>query len=148
MEGLDWRVSRSVDMRYAGQGYEVNVAAGEDALGRFHALHRKRYGYADASRAVEVVSLRVRFTVEAERWDAPTQAMSSGDGEQARTKMARVYFGEKAVEAPVYARELLRAGDCFAGPAIITEYSATTVVPPGYSVAVDAYRNLIIEVSA
>jgi N-methylhydantoinase A len=147
MEGLDWRVSRSVDMRYAGQGYEVSVAAGEDALERFHALHRKRYGYADTSRAVEVVSLRVRFTVEVEPWDAAAQEMRSGDGVHARTKMTKVYFGEEAVEALVYARDLLRAGDLFAGPAIVTEYSATTVVPPGDSVCVDAYGNLIIEVS-
>jgi len=148
MEGLNWRVIRSVDMRYAGQGYEVNVSAGGDSLERFHALHRKRYGYADASRAVEVVSLRVRFMAEAKPWDAPKQTTRSGNGAQARTKMTRVYFDEDAVDAPVYARELLRAGDCFSGPAIITEYSATTVVSPGDSVSVDAYGNLIIEVSA
>ena len=147
-EGLMGRVSRSIDMRYAGQGYEVNVAAGGDALGSFHALHHKRYGYADGTRVVEVVSLRVRFTVEAEPWDAPAQAIQCSDGGHARTKMAQVYFGEDAVEAPVYARELLRAGDRFIGPAIVTEYSATTVVPPRDSVFVDAYGNLIIEVSA
>ena len=147
-EGLAGRVSRSIDMRYAGQGYEVNVAAAGDALERFHALHRKRYGYADETRVVEVVSLRVRFTVEAEPWDAPAQEIQFGDGGHARTKMTQIYFGEEAVEAPVYARDLLRAGDCFTGPAIITEYSATTVVPPRDSVFVDAYGNLIIEVTA
>jgi N-methylhydantoinase A len=147
-EGLSGEVSRSIDMRYAGQGYEVNVNAGGGVLGRFHALHRKRYGYADESRAVEVVSLRVRFTMKAEPWDAPAQTMRHGDGRQARTKMARVYFGETAVETPVYARDLFRPGDQFSGPAIITEYSATTVVPPGDSVSVDAYGNVIIEVSA
>ena len=147
-EGLAGRVSRSIDMRYAGQGYEVNVAAGGDVPGRFHALHRKRYGYADETRVVEVVSLRVRFTVEAEPWDAPAHEMRPGDGGHARTKMAQVYFGEEAVEAPVYARDLLRAGDRFIGPAIVTEYSATAVVPPGDSVSVDVYGNLIIEVSA
>jgi N-methylhydantoinase A len=97
---------------------------------------------------VEVVSLRVRFTVEAEPWDAAAQAIQCGDGRHARMKMAQVYFGEDAVEAPVYARDLLRVGDRFIGPAIVTEYSATTAVPPRDSVFVDAYGNLIIEVSA
>ncbi len=48
----------------------------------------------------------------------------------------------------MYARDLLQAGDRFSGPAIITEYSATTVVPPMNSVFVDEHSNLIIEVAA
>ncbi|HYK35107.1 hydantoinase/oxoprolinase family protein [Alloacidobacterium sp.] len=145
-EGLAGRVSKSIDMRYAGQGYEVNVPADSGATERFHALHRKRYGYADAKRAIEVVSLRARFTVEAEPWELPAHEARLGDGRQALSKTAQVYFSEEPVEAPVYARELLRAGDRFAGPAIVTEYSATTVVPPLDSVVVDRYGNLMIEV--
>ena len=140
------RISRSIDMRYAGQGYEVNVPADGSARERFHQLHRKRYGYADETRAVEVVSLRVRFTVEAEPWEIPTQVVQSGDGEQARIKMKQVYFSEKPVDCWVYARDWLRAGDRFSGPAIITEYSATTVVPPLDAVLVDEHSNLMIEV--
>lgn len=147
-EGLAGRMSRSIDMRYAGQGYEVNVPAGDAVPQRFHGLHRKRYGYADETRVIEVVNLRVRFTVEAEPWEFPTQAVRPGDGKQARIKMARVYFGEDPVETPVYARDLLRAGDSFHGPAIVTEYSATTVVPPLDSVLVDEHGNLMIEVAA
>jgi N-methylhydantoinase A len=146
-EGLARRVNRSIDMRYAGQGYEVNVPA-SGAVESFHALHRKRYGYADETRVVEVVSLRVRFTVEAEPWEFPALPVRPGDGRQARIKVAAVYFSEEPLETPVYARDLLEAGDRFAGPAIITEYSATTVVPPGDSVFADEHGNLMIEVAA
>jgi N-methylhydantoinase A len=146
-EGLAGQARRSIDMRYAGQGYEVNVPA-VDAVRSFHALHGKRYGYADETRVVEVVNLRVRFTVEAEPWELPVQVIRRGDGEEARIKMAHVYFGEEALETPMYARDRLQAGDRFSGPAIITEYSATTVVPPMDSVFVDEHSNLIIEVAA
>lgn len=146
-EELTGRASRSIDMRYAGQGYEVNVPA-SGAVESFHALHRKRYGYADETRVVEVVSLRVRFTAEAEPWEFPSLPVRSGDGRQARIKTTAVYFGEEPLETPVYVRDLLDAGNRFPGPAIITEYSATTVIPPGDSVSVDAHGNLIIEVAA
>ncbi len=147
-EGLAGHVSRSIDMRYAGQGYEVNVPMGGDAQERFHALHRKRYGYADEKRVVEAVNLRVRFTVEAEPWEFPSQTTRPGDGREAQVKMARVYFSDEALQTPVYARDLLKAGDRFPGPAIITEYSATTVVPPRDEVHVDEHKNLIIEIAA
>ncbi|MGH9392597.1 MAG: hypothetical protein ACRD1E_00365 [Terriglobales bacterium] len=44
-----------------------------------------------------------------------------------------------------YLRERLRAGDRFRGPAVVTEYSATTVVPPGWRARVDGWGNLILE---
>jgi N-methylhydantoinase A len=147
-EGLAGRITRSLDMRYVGQGYEVNVPAGASAQARFHELHRKRYGYADETRAVQAVNLRVRFTVEAEPCELPHQATRPGDGSQARIKKTRTHFGPEALETAVYARHLLQPGDWFPGPAIITEYSATTVVPPGDAVFVDRHNNLIIEVAA
>ncbi|QNI32863.1 hydantoinase/oxoprolinase family protein [Alloacidobacterium dinghuense] len=145
-EGLAGRVSRSIDLRYVGQGYEVNVPAGEAVPGRFHSLHRKRYGYADETRAIEIVNLRVRFMVEAEPWEPPALPIKPGDGKEARMKKTSVYFGEEPMEAWVYVRDLLTAGDRFTGPAIITEYSATTVIPPADSVFVDQFGNVIIEV--
>ncbi len=72
----------------------MNVPA-VDSVRSFHALHGKRYGYADETRMVEAVNLRVRFTVEAEPWELPVQVIRHGDGEQARIKMAHVYFGEE-----------------------------------------------------
>ena len=57
-----------------------------------------------------------------------------------------VYLDGEWVQTPVYDRERLRAGDVFAGPAIVTEYSSATVVPPGDVLRVDELRNLIIEV--
>jgi N-methylhydantoinase A len=137
---------RSLDVRYVGQGYELNVEAGRDFVARFHRAHRLRYGYADTGRAVEVVNVRVRMVAPTERVPLPARRLRAGNGRQAVRKKRRVIFEGRAASVPVLERELLRAGDAFRGPAIITEYSATTVVPPGCRVRVDARENLIIEV--
>jgi N-methylhydantoinase A len=146
-EGLEGRIARSIDMRYVGQGYEINVPAGDSASARFHELHRKLYGYADEARTIEAVHLRVRFTVEAEPCELPEHRTRPGDGSQACIKTTYAHFDSEPRETPVYARHLLQSGDCFQGPAIITEYSATTVVWPSDFVVVDANGNLIIEVA-
>ncbi|HKD90965.1 MAG TPA: hydantoinase/oxoprolinase family protein, partial [Terriglobales bacterium] len=137
---------RTLDMRYVGQGYELNIAAGKGALGEFHAAHRKRYGYADPRRPVEVVNLRLRMTAGAEPVKFKRSSMRKGKGEQAIVKQTRVYFDGRSVRAPLYQREQLHAGDVFRGPAIVAEYSATTVVPPGCTARLDVFRNMVIEV--
>ena len=61
-------------------------------------------------------------------------------------KLGRTFFDGKSLRTPLYQRSLLRSGDVFRGPAIVAEYSATTVVPPGCVARVDQYRNILIEV--
>jgi N-methylhydantoinase A len=145
-EGGDGVATRSVDMRYAGQGYELNVPAGPDMLRSFHQAHRRRYGHADESRTVEVVNVRVRMTVAAQPVEFQRSPLREGDGKQAVIKSGKMIFYGKSADTPVYDRDRLRPGDTFAGPAIVTEYSATTVVPPGCTANVDAYQNILIEV--
>ena len=69
-----------------------------------------------------------------------------GDGQQALTGHRPVFFHDKPHDTPVYNRTALVPGDCFSGPAIITEYSSATILPPGDRLSVDALDNLIIEV--
>jgi N-methylhydantoinase A len=139
--------SRSLDLRYAGQGYELNVPAGPHAVSSFHAAHRRRYGYADESRPVEVVNVRLRMTSRADAVDFPTSELGKGDGLQAVIETRPVIFDGATWDTPIYQRELLCAGDELSGPAIVVEYSATTVVPPGCATRLDAYKNLLIEVA-
>jgi N-methylhydantoinase A len=137
---------RSLDLRYVGQGYELNLAAGKDALAGFHAAHEKRYGYADEERPVELVNVRLRMTASAEPIKFRKSALRKGNGKQAAVTQTRVHFDGRSVRAPLYEREQFHAGDSFRGPAIVAEYSATTVVPPGCTAGIDAYRNIVIEV--
>lgn len=144
--GLKGEVSRSVDLRYAGQGYELNIAESEGVFEDFHALHRKRYGYASAETPIEAVNVRVRFVVPNDPVELPVMEEVSGDGAEAVLKMRPMYFAGEWMESKVYGRDLLRAGDRISGPAMVTEYSSTTVIPPGCEASVDVYGNLVIEV--
>ncbi len=144
--------ARSTDLRYAGQGYELNVAAGPEMLAHFHAAHRKRYGHADESRRVEVVNVRVRMISSAERLDLPHRPAAGTDCTHAVLKHKRVMFAKNNnndwLDAPVLQRDLLSPGNRFEGPAIVHEYSATTVVPPGCRAEVDTNSNIVIELRA
>ena len=59
-----------------------------------------------------------------------------------------VYFDGAPHETRIYERDKLHAGDTFAGPAIISEYSSATILPPGDVLRVDCFANLVIEVHA
>jgi N-methylhydantoinase A len=145
-EGLKGLSFRSVDMRYRGQGYELNVPYGSEMASVFHSLHKRRYGFSNEARAVEIVNIRVRMVAEVEPFDPPNQTLEEGDGTHALLGTRRCYFEGNIEEFRHYGRDLLRAGDTFMGPAIISEYSSATFLPPGDVLRVDALSNLIIEV--
>jgi N-methylhydantoinase A len=145
-EGLSGTSIRSADLRYAGQGYEINVLAGPEILARFHDAHRRRYGHADEDRRVEVVNVRVRMIAASEKINSPQLPQGRPGSNHAVLKKKKVMFANEWMDTAVLDRNLLQPGNAFAGPAILHEYSATTVVPPECRAKVDSYSNLIIEV--
>ena len=145
-EGLRGIASRSLDIRYVGQGYELNIEAGRNLANRFHAAHQQRYGYSDAGRAVEIVNLRVRMVAATKPLRFQQQARRRGGARGVILRHRTVCFEGRAGSAPVYDRARLSPGDAFRGPAIIVEYSATSVIPPRCRVRVDKWHNLIVEV--
>jgi N-methylhydantoinase A len=147
-EGLEGVSHRSLDLRYGGQGYELNVPFGSDSAAAFHELHRRRYGFADESRAIEIVNVRVRMVAPAPPFEQPRKPLREGDGRQAIVGSRPVIFEGGAIETRIYDRDRLRPGDTFAGPAIVSEYSSATILPPGDVLRVDELGNLVIEVHA
>ena len=146
-EGFDKdriKLERSVAMRYIGQSFEIDVAWSKRFEASFHAAHRERYGYADSARPTEIVSLRVRATGITEKPRLKRQP-SRRVPRAAPASLGRVYLTERATRAPIYSRETLGAGTRLAGPAIITEYSSTTLIPPRHRLQVDSWLNLVIE---
>jgi len=156
---------RSVDIRYHGQGYELNLPFTENLLADFHEEHRRRYGYAHPTREVELVTLRLRAVVKSpplEATAAHVRKMAGvgtahvGTGALARPGRAKlgspsmlkapvVIDGKKRATA-IYSREALQPGKKYQGPAIITEYSATTVIPPRKRFHLDPASNLIVTI--
>jgi N-methylhydantoinase A len=145
-DGLQGLATRSADLRYAGQGYELNIPAGPDTLKQFHAAHRKRYGHANENRRVEVVNVRVRMVASPEKIDLPRNIPAGADCSHAVVKKKRVMFDNQWTDAPVFQRSLLSPENQFTGPAIVHEYSATTVVPAGCRLHLDSYSNMVIEI--
>jgi N-methylhydantoinase A len=138
------RIERLVDMRYVGQAFELTVPARGDFIGAFHREHEQRYGYSDAARPVEIVNVRARLTGVTPPLEWPRQRLGKADSRAAMIARRSVYFAGQRRETPILAREKLRPGNRTVGPAIISEYSATTVLPPRWNARVDAFENLIL----
>jgi N-methylhydantoinase A len=135
-------VRRSVDVRYVGQNYELEVSwTGdlEELRAGFHALHRRLYAYATGD-AVECVNLRVRAGVEATAARLP-EWPGTGTGQPFAEHEA--YFPETGPTAlPVYRREDLPPEHPVKGPALIEDPWATTLVYPGHTASLDRAGNL------
>jgi len=144
----DWKgravFEPSCDVRYRGQGYELNLPYGRDLLQRFHSEHKRRYGYSSPEREVEIVTVRLRGRVASPE-KLSRMKIQTGAG-KLKPATAMVYFGGKRHKTQVLPRDVLSVGRRYRGPAIITEYSATTVVPPGYIFQADEAHNLLVGV--
>jgi N-methylhydantoinase A len=138
------QIKRFLDMRYRGQAYELTVPAVGDFVRAFHREHELRYGYADAARTVEIVNVRARVTGRTPPIDWPREPRANSDSRSAVVVRRPVRFAGRVHRTPIYARERLRPGHKIPGPAVVTEYSATTVVPPLWQARVDALENLIL----
>ncbi|MGB7228004.1 MAG: hydantoinase/oxoprolinase family protein [Candidatus Acidiferrales bacterium] len=139
------RIERLVDMRYIGQAYELTVNANGDFVAGFHRAHDRRYGYSDAKRAVEIVNVRARAIGLTPKPTLPKAPASGADAGASSIGEREVFFGGRAMKTPTYDRSRLRAGNRLRGPAVVAEYSATTVILPGWRARVDAYGNLVME---
>jgi N-methylhydantoinase A len=149
--GGDIMLLRSADLRYRGQGYEITTPLRDDGLSlfeRFHRLHQQRYGHSHPERPVEVVTLRLRAVG---RVPSPKLDEADEEGPDASNAVAdhtELAEPDGTVRAPLYARERLRPGNRFHGPAVVTQTDATTYVPRGWTARVDRWFNLILEMDA
>jgi N-methylhydantoinase A len=151
----------SIDIRYRGQGYELNLPFTSNLQKDFEQEHHRRYGYAHPKRDLELVTLRLRAVLKSttghvekiehvgtDAFVSLPRAKPRGPGRaklgSLSTPKAPVLFDGKKLATAIYSREALTPGRKYSGPAIVTEYSATTVVPPGKRFQVDQVGNLLI----
>jgi N-methylhydantoinase A len=125
------RHERSLAMRYRGQSFELEVKdTTGDLATAFHRAHRERYGYAQEQSEIEIVSARVRSL-----------------GIVEKLAQRKIASGRNRARGDVYKREDLGPGARLKTPCIVTEYSATTLIPAGSKARVDDFGNLLIEVN-
>ncbi|QSR86434.1 hydantoinase/oxoprolinase family protein [Candidatus Methylacidiphilum infernorum] len=138
--------SRYVDLRYKGQSFEISLPYSAELTREFHCKHEERYGYSDWSRIIETVTFRLKAVGMLDKISFPR---ASHRGEETPVPEAildrrKVFFQKKEWLTPFYLREKLQGGNKLKGPAVIVEYSATTVVNPGYEASVDSFGNLLL----
>jgi N-methylhydantoinase A len=139
----------SLDMRYKGQSYEINVPYSgnlQEVIEEFYKIHDLRYGYSVRGEAVEIVNLRL--TVLSPRYSLPYSRPQKGNGEEwGREEAVFEIDGDvERIETPLYLRDNLYSGFKEIGPCVIFDPGSTIVVYPDMKCRVDKYGNLRIEV--
>jgi len=156
------RLERVVDARYEGQGYElrvdakggaINAAWIKDIKNRFHDIHEREFSRRFEGADVQIANIRVRAIGEMPGLKPTLVKKGTATPPQGALKLTADAWFEKAgklakFKTKFYERTELRAGNHISGPAIITQFDSTSVVPPGYTADVDKHGNLIIKYSA
>jgi N-methylhydantoinase A len=145
----DAELSRSADLRYVSQSYELSVSIPEGApdLGAhlregFEAAHERMYGHRAENDPVEVVTFRLQASLPAP--ELPAQAPVKAEGEGG---FRTAYFGSGVgwMEVPALFRNNLPTGSA-AGPFIVEDYDATTLIPPDVRAHLDRWSNVVIAI--
>ena len=147
----------SMDMRYRGQNYELNVPLDSeemtkgdiaDWVKRFHLLHEQNYGYSAREEPVQMVTFCIEALGRVPKVALKTYPEAGTDSSYAIRGSRKVFLDEIGdfVDCRVYARHLLRHGNILAGPAIVEQMDSTTLILPGQKAFVDSYHNIIIDV--
>ncbi len=137
-------LEKFLDVRYVGQSYELTIPFTPKYEESFHSQHEKVYGYRH-EREVEIVNLRLRAVANTPKPELPQfSEKSTKDSSQALLGVRKTAFGGDFMETKIYDREKLKWGNKIYGPAIVVEYSSTTVIPPETHAEVDRFGNLII----
>ncbi|MER9596875.1 hydantoinase/oxoprolinase family protein [Mesorhizobium sp. M0244] len=154
-DGRDVHFTFSADMRFVGQGYEINVelpsddAAASEVRDAFFKVYGKTYGERTFSRddSVEFVKLHLSARVELPKLTFPDTPALGGSADKALKNHRSVYFPETNgfAECPVYDRYLLKSGERFKGPALVEEHESTIVILPNSLAQVDRSGNIIVD---
>ena len=144
-------IERALDMRYAGQGYEITIACDEgqglaSLRRKFDDSHKQMFGHTAPEEPVEIVSYRLRGFGQVPPVKLPSYRPQGLSLKAALRETRRARFGGATLDCPVYQRDRLDVGVRFDGPAIVDQLDATTVIPPEHSARVDEFKNILISV--
>ena len=138
------RLSRSVGLRYLGQSSEIEVPLRPGFRAAFDREHHRLFHHHDGSRPVEACALHVTATeARRRRHKAVARVVRSRTPTPAHN--VSVYLDGRKRRLPLYRRDDLVMGDRFVGPALVTEYSSTSLIATGWTARVDAESNLRLE---
>lgn len=131
------------DLRYRGQGFELATPfdvdeALSEIVARFHRLHERQFGHASPGRAVQLVTLRLRIALPA----PPSQGVARTTGDGRRTTISVTLDG---VARDAVLTDRSGIGDVLNGPAVVTDTTSTTFVPPGWTARLDEHGDIRLD---
>ena len=139
--GDEMRFAATLDMRYEGQAYELNIPFDERAAEAFHESHERAYGHA--------IRWRYRRDCEFARrrdWrDRKARIRGGGVCIQHEAEAISEKPSPSGGAIKLYERDALRPGAAFNGEALVFQMDSTTYVPPDWKARVDGFRNLLLE---
>lgn len=142
----DLQMEESVDSRYLGQSYEINTPFNAGLVREFHRKHEQLYGYSNPNLPVEFVNLRVRGRAS---FPMPKINRRPDRSEklvpEAILQEKKVTLGGQAKRIQFFRRDRLAPGNQIEGPAVIVEYSSTTLIPEDFKASIDSWLNILIE---
>ena len=147
----DQVIKYEIDLRYLRQGYELSLMfqahdvqnSLKGLRSRFDARHQELYGFQVES-PVEIVNLRAIGIGQVANIKPPKMVLESPDASAAMINERPVYFDRKSYPTAIYERNILKAGNEIAGPALISQTDSTTLVHPDHLAKIDEYLNLVI----
>jgi N-methylhydantoinase A len=148
-------IERGLDVRYAGQRWELRVAARgapfdaaawQQVAEDFHAAHERAYRFHDASRPLEVTCLRVRARASMPKPRLREVPPAAGRGDPVAAGTRRVVSGGREVPTQVYSRADLAPGHAIDGPAMVEEADTALWIPAGSRATIDGFGNCIVDV--
>jgi N-methylhydantoinase A len=137
----------SVDLRYVGQSYELNVPFSEEFITDFHQMHSFTYGYSYSDKAVEIVNLRVRAIGKVTPVRLSHFMTNQENNEPSPLKYMLVEMPEGTVSLPVFEYQQLYPGVILVVPALIVSSDTTILIYKNDVARVDSYQNLLIDVN-
>ena len=135
-------ITRSVDVRYVGQSFEITLPLTADYRAVFDREHGRTYGYSNPARATEVVNVRVTATGVTAKPTLPFARIRKAS-KPAPSAVRPGRFGGKTVKVAFHRWESLAPGAAASGPAVIAGGEATVVIPPRWSFKVDGFSNIM-----
>ena len=142
------KLSRSLDLRYLGQGYELEVSVDstldeQDIARKFEALHESVYGYRHDQTKLELTALRLTLSIPIMK--PKIGGLESGSRPDTSVKYRDVWFGEDWVHTPIYPPN--HPAEHLSGPAIVEGYDSTTVIPPRWRSSMAGMGAMLLEKS-
>lgn len=135
-------IERLVDVRYAGQSYEITVPFSKGYRRAFNNRHQQLYGYSDPARPTEIVALRVKASGITDKPDLPQSPERFSHPQPISIRPA--WFCGRMVQTAFYRWDGIGAGARARGPAVVTGGEATAFIPPAFAFRVDCFGNLIV----